>query len=595
MKIKSVQIAGMHNVPSKIYDLGDMAYLFGRNGAGKSTVMQAIQFALLGYIPGTDRTKTAMFRHANGKLMSVTLTFDNGQVVTRTMEKSGSTIKMTTLPDSFRPESILGELELPVFNFNEFAAMSANKLKDWFIGFLPDEESAVDWEDLLSAKPLVFPDDKELLDTTLAHIYEMQGNVLDKVRQFNEYCKAQAGNYKFETTRLESTLRSLVFYDDCSGGMKLAEIQEQIREKGIQLDVAKSQQALYYANLQNVERLEVIRRETGFSTAEEMGVRLDELGAELRSLTEQETELTLDIQAVEQAVTENKLKYDSNKQVIDGNGICPYTNTECVSIKEYISKLISENAQLYDKQNACRNDINKKRETLCSINTKKAAVKQEADSLGEKMAAYAAISISLNHIDEAGDPAVEVQRLSDEIQALRETEKHLIANEQYEKLKDTVSTDLYKAQHMLDIYKGWEKITGVNALQSQLMILPFQRFGEKISVYLRQFFNSDVTAEFFVGEKSNSFSFGINNGKYIEYDLLSSGEKCLYTLSLLLAITESSEAPLKLVLVDDLLDHLDPDRIKDCFSTLYNSTIQTVIAGVQKCEHEQAEQFVINV
>ena len=78
-------------------------------------------------------------------------------------------------------------------------------------------------------------------------------------------------------------------------------------------------------------------------------------------------------------------------------------------------------------------------------------------------------------------------------------------------------------------------------------------------------------------------------------ELLSSGEKCLFALSLLLAIVENSNAPAKLLLVDDILDHLDPERIKDCFTTLYNSTIQTVIAGVQKCEHEHADEFVINI
>ena len=164
MKIKSVQICGMHNVESKTYDFSDMVYLFGRNGAGKSTVMQAIQLAILGYIPGTDKTKTAIFRHANADLMSVSVTFDTGQTVTRMFEKSGNTIKSSTVPDNFNPESIMGDLELPVFNFNEFAAMTANKLKDWFINYLPDEDTSVDWSDILKCKQLKLPDDQDMLD-----------------------------------------------------------------------------------------------------------------------------------------------------------------------------------------------------------------------------------------------------------------------------------------------------------------------------------------------------------------------------------------------------------------------------------------------
>ena len=40
---------------------GEIVGLLGPNGAGKTTIIQAIQLALLGYIPGTDKNKTAIF------------------------------------------------------------------------------------------------------------------------------------------------------------------------------------------------------------------------------------------------------------------------------------------------------------------------------------------------------------------------------------------------------------------------------------------------------------------------------------------------------------------------------------------------------
>jgi ATPase involved in DNA repair len=55
MKLSSIRIQGMHNVVDKTYKLNNMNYFVGPNGAGKSTIMQAIQLALLGYIPGTDK------------------------------------------------------------------------------------------------------------------------------------------------------------------------------------------------------------------------------------------------------------------------------------------------------------------------------------------------------------------------------------------------------------------------------------------------------------------------------------------------------------------------------------------------------------
>lgn len=92
-----------------------------------------------------------------------------------------------------------------------------------------------------------------------------------------------------------------------------------------------------------------------------------------------------------------------------------------------------------------------------------------------------------------------------------------------------------------------------------------------------------LTVSKILSEKANSFSFGVTNeeNEYIEFDLLSSGEKCLYTLALLISIVELSDSPLKIIMIDDLLDHLDMLRIKDCFETLYSiSDIQILLAGV---------------
>lgn len=595
MKITSVQISGMHNVEARTYDFNDIAYLFGKNGAGKSTVMQAIQLAILGYIPGTDKTNTVIFRHANCDMMSVSVTFDNGQKVTRLFKRSGNSVKVTVLPDNFRPEHILGELELPVFNFNEFASMTANKLKEWFIGFLPDEETSVNWYEELNCDKVTLPDDQELLDSALKLISDFDTNSLDTVRRFNEYCKTQVSNYKFEITRLEGTMKSLVFYDDFDSSLDLGEVQEQIRVKEIELDTAKGQQSVYYANRKNLEEAEAIRTETGFADATAMGARIDELDKTLTDLRNMEADLLAGIKNTEQAISDVRTRYMSNKAIIDGNGICPYTNNVCDSIKEYVTGVIEENAGLYDKQNELLNALSRKRSTYSEVTSQISHITEERERIGKSMVRYSALIGSASQVSDISEIESSITQLTDELKNLRSNEQKIKENSRYEELKSKISTDLFTAQHSLEVYKAWEKLTGVNALQSKIMILPFQRFSEKISVYLKQFFSADISAEFYIGEKANSFSFGINNGRYIEYDLLSSGEKCLFALSLLLAIVENSNASAKLLLVDDILDHLDPERIKDCFTTLYNSTTQTVIAGVQKCEHEHADEFVINI
>jgi hypothetical protein len=67
-------------------------------------------------------------------------------------------------------------------------------------------------------------------------------------------------------------------------------------------------------------------------------------------------------------------------------------------------------------------------------------------------------------------------------------------------------------------------------------------------------------------------------------------------LSLILTINDESKSEFKIVLVDDLLDHLDAENIYNTFITLYNSTSsQIIVAGVQPYTYENADDIVITI
>ena len=85
-----------------------------------------------------------------------------------------------------------------------------------------------------------------------------------------------------------------------------------------------------------------------------------------------------------------------------------------------------------------------------------------------------------------------------------------------------------------------------------------------VRVYIQTMYGSDsLRAKFNISAKANSFSFGlIREDKYIAYDQLSSGEKCLYTLALMICIADNSKCPLKLLLCDDMFDHLDSKAVE---------------------------------
>ena len=79
MKVEAIQILNMHKVKSKLVDIKDhVTYLHGPNGAGKSTILEAIQLALLGYIPGLGKTNSDIMRHAHGPILGVELKLTDG-------------------------------------------------------------------------------------------------------------------------------------------------------------------------------------------------------------------------------------------------------------------------------------------------------------------------------------------------------------------------------------------------------------------------------------------------------------------------------------------------------------------------------------
>jgi len=70
-----------------IQKLTGMDIFVGRNGAGKTTRLQALGLAILGYVPGNKRTSTDTFKLATGDSMSVGLKTDRFQL-TRSFTKN---------------------------------------------------------------------------------------------------------------------------------------------------------------------------------------------------------------------------------------------------------------------------------------------------------------------------------------------------------------------------------------------------------------------------------------------------------------------------------------------------------------------------
>lgn len=603
MKLKSIDIRGMNKVVQHTYTFdNDVVYLNGKNGAGKSTVLNAIQLALLGYIPGIAKKNDLIMKHANGPFLSVTATLDDdGKLmqVSRvyTANKKGINCSVSTIPDNLNVADILGDLELPVFNFNEFIGMSANKLKDWFISFLPSNQITIDWDkELRESLQDIQLTESRFYDETLQYINNLGMGGVDQVRAANAYLKQLLSFKKSEMERMTNSIQSLIFYDDYKDDMSIEDIEAQKQAYQLDYSEAITLQKAYEASHQVLEQLNTytdlvdsLEDDSRYSKAVEHKVQLE---SKLNDLN-----IKLSSNSMHKSEAQSKLH--SLTSLTSGNGICPYTNSVCDSIK---SSLETWKAQMVELQK----EIDNYNQYEKSLHTQIQNTRNEFSKYQMEITSLENQYKSRDNLKSMVNPTltnINIQEVLDRIQfdekTISELSDKLVkakANQQYSSLVDTFTAQKFDIQQSIEALKVWIKLTGENGLQTQFMGDPFADLSENLSGYLSAMFDEpNLKAHFNLSTKVNSFSFGIDrNGSYIPFDMLSSGEKCMYTLALLTCLTDTSNAQLKLIMIDDLFDHLDDENIENVFKGIQSiSGIQYIFAGVKPCK--AASKVTVNI
>lgn len=603
MKLKSIDIRGMNKVIQHTYTFdNDVVYLNGKNGAGKSTVLNAIQLALLGYIPGIAKKNDLIMKHANGPFLSVTATLDDdGKLmqVSRvyTANKKGINCSVSTIPDNLNIADILGDLELPVFNFNEFVSMSANKLKDWFISFLPSNQVDINWDkELKESLQDIQLTESKFYDETLQYINNLGLDGVDQVRAANSYLKQLLSFKKSEMERMTNSIQSLIFYDDYKDDMSIEDIEAQKRAYQLDYTEATTLQKSYEASSKVIEQLASYKDLVDNLEDDDRYKKAVENKTQLESkLDDLNTKLTNN--SIHRSDTQSRLH--SLTSLTSGNGVCPYTNSVCDSIKASVEEWKAQMVEL-------QKEIDNYNQYEKSLHTQIQNVRNELSKYQLEITSLQNQYKTRDNLKSMVNPAltaINIQEVLDRIQfdekTISELSDKLVkakANQQYNSLVDTFTSQKFDIQQSIEALKVWIKLTGENGLQTQFMGDPFADLSDNLSVYLSAMFDEpNLKAHFNLSTKVNSFSFGIDrNGSYIPFDMLSSGEKCMYTLALLACLTDTSNAHLKLIMIDDLFDHLDDENIENVFKGIQSiSGIQYIFAGVKPCK--AASKVTVNI
>ena len=587
MKIKSITIEGFHNVSYKTYTFDTFNYITGPNGSGKSTILNAIEYALFGYIPGTKKNSNEeLYKHASSPTMQITLEIaDQYQDIslTRSLTRVDNKFqsKFSIEPNTYAIEDIISDLELPVFNFNEFIGMTSNKLKDWFIDFLPSTSFETDWDVVLKNSSGV----EHILDENLLPFikesikgYGLSG--LDELRKANECIKAALSFKKQEAQRLQNTMQSLVYYDDFSEEASIPAINAELAGyRGYKQAIQERESAIAYN--QSIDA-RIKQLNTGMDV-DALKIQIEAERADSSKLSQEIVELNSKVSALDAEIK-------TKTKIINGGGICPYTSNPCGDI----SKLVSEYRNQVIEGTAKLAEYNARLKELVSQNTTST---NKINTWEELLRSNMKAAVEIESLKGSYKTVVDVSNIPsiEEIDAkITELEDKLIkikANEKYQSMIDVLTQEKDMLEQSIGILKKWDALTGINGLQATSGTDPFVEFSKTIREYLPEGMFGESHIHFLSQGKNNTFSFGLmNNDQYIPFDLLSSGEKCIYTIALLLALIKQSESNLKILVIDDLLDHLDDTNLNVLFDLLKQTEgVQLIFAGVKTLKYSYSD------
>ena len=597
MKITKVVIEGFHNVFRKTYEFSDLNYLYGRNGAGKSTVLQAIQLGLLGYVPGTNKTKQGVFTHSNNHTMAIKLCLDdNGVPVTIqriwTKSKSSVTENIEIKPEGYCIEDLTKDVELPLFNFDDFTHLTANNLKDWFINYLPKHTFKTEWKTVLQDSVKNLGEsivDNNFVKESVEAIQSFGLNGVEEIRQANAYFKNQLSFMKSELTRKSSTLQSLIHYDDYKSEYTESELINLI-------NITESKLIKAHVDKQNRDRARTIQAYLNNSNLQNVDAVLEDQKHAQEAAGEILREASAKLQEAETMYRELLVEHMSYDKVIKSNGICSFTQNPCVEIAVMVDTYMERQNELASQMNSLNSRIAELKKIKADTESEISKINNSISGLMYDKKKCDQMKQELARIPEFSEEEINIDQVNAELSKYKEMYGKAVANRNYNELSDVVLKDKYRIENSIECLKLWEKLTGVNGLQSNQDYNPFDELSDSINEVLKKLFMSGkIRCKFYSDGKANSFSFGIEKDEiYVPYNLLSSGEKCLFVLSMFIGLMNYTNSPLKIILIDDFLDHLDDSNFNNVFQTLEsNSDIQYVFAGVKKQEYSKFN--IINI
>lgn len=301
--INEVRINGLKGLDT-VQGLSGRDIICGKNGSGKSTRAQAIQTAILGYVPGNGKTAADTFKLVNGDTMTVGLTTSGGFRFDRSLEKKTKTKKngaaeikieqeltvspgkgeKTTADKEKRISEEIGDFPC-MLDFDEFLSLSDLKRREFIYG-LSTADVALTKDSIAAAlKERLLTDD---LQENNGEMYQVMAETIDEclgeyadcedvqtgLQAMHDYAKAQLSYWKKELDKAAGASQKIAEYkNELQETDRNLENNQQTLDQ-LQKDLTDTSMALATARERNVAFEDATRK-------------INQLKAEMAAIQEQ--------------------------------------------------------------------------------------------------------------------------------------------------------------------------------------------------------------------------------------------------------------------------------------------------------------------
>lgn len=529
------------------FDLGKVTNLYGKNGSGKSAIIEGLQVALTGY---TARGKLASktFELSSGKAMEVTVENDQGQTLGRKFEKSGSGAKQIITLNG----EVVSEKDLIIPAGFSFPSESIHPQE--FLGLSGDKRAGFVFNsmgDINTLSPEQLLEKFDFFQCPLS-FSEILGKLKDKKSEADKETKRCLANIQKLTGEIaELPAGNLKEWED-------KKKKSQAEREKIVAEISSNAERVKLSG-QRQQQIDRLTKNVGDAQAkiEASEKKITELSGKIIAIekTRSVETVNLDINAAAKRVAANnavKTDLEDRLDILSKKGCCPFCKSPVDALSDQVDdwdmKAFHLQAEM-DKDNALLEQLKPELDLAVKMagaqqknqdTEREIRVERDAIKSYKQFKTDAEFDLAAMEKDETSNP-VSVEILNGKAEGLKlqveEAETAIKAFVRSQSIREQKSkSEEERNQFAADMERIEAGIESVKEIRNQRMAEVQEKLRQPFQTVIGKAFGSDSFLRLSHNDKP-CFEFGVvKNDEEIGFDTLSGGERAVVLPALVACI-----------------------------------------------------------